>query len=139
MRGDVETWSGRAHCCSGRRRTSWCPPTIRSAVSSRSSSGRWRRWHRRSPRCTPRPAAPRSRRNTSGRRSAIDGRTTRHPGYCISQRLRKRVEEIFDWTKTVGGGRKLRYLGLARNQCWAELTTAAYNLVRMVKLLPAAP
>jgi hypothetical protein len=41
--------------------------------------------------------------NTSGRRSAIDGRTTRHPGYPTSQRLRKRIEECFGWIKTVGG------------------------------------
>ena len=67
-------------------------------------------------------------------RSAIDGRTTRHPGYRVSQRLRKRVEEIFGWVKTVGGGRKLRFIGLARNQMWAELTVAAYNLVRMARL-----
>jgi transposase len=86
--------------------------------------------------CRARQVTPHVARNTSGRRSAIDGRTTRHPGYAISQRIRKRVEEIFGWTKTVGGGRKLRYVGLARNQCWAELTTAAYNLVRMVKLIP---
>ncbi len=71
---------------------------------------------------------------TKGRSSAIDGRTTRHPGYAISQRVRKRVEEIFGWTKTVGGGRKLRYIGVARNQLWADLTVAAYNLVRMAKL-----
>ena len=89
--------------------------------------------------CRERQVTPHVAQNQSGRRSAIDGRTTRHPGYAISQRIRKRVEEIFGWTKAVGGGRKLRYLGLARNQCWAELTTAAYNLVRMVKLLPAAP
>lgn len=88
--------------------------------------------------CRERQVTPHVAQNTSGRRSAIDGRTTRHPGYAISQRIRKRVEEIFGWTKTIGGGRKLRYLGLARNQCWAELTTAAYNLVRLVKLLPAA-
>jgi transposase len=88
--------------------------------------------------CRQRRVTPHVAQNTSGRRSAIDGRTTRHPGYAISQRLRKRVEEIFGWTKTVGGGRKLRCLGLARNQCWAELTTAAYNLVRMVKLIPVA-
>lgn len=69
-----------------------------------------------------------------GRRSAIDGRTTRHPGYRVSQRFRKRVEEIFGWVKTVGGGRKLRFIGLARNQMWAELTVAAYNLVRMAHL-----
>jgi transposase len=88
--------------------------------------------------CRARQVTPHVAQNTSGRRSAIDGRTTRHSGYAISQRIRKRVEEIFGWKKTVGGGRKLRYLGLARNQCWAELTTAAYNLVRMVKLIPAA-
>ena len=88
--------------------------------------------------CRKRQVTPQVAQNTRGRRSAIDGRTTRHPGYALSQRIRKRVEEIFGWTKTVGGGRKLRYLGLARNQAWAEVTTAAYNLVRMVKLLPAA-
>lgn len=81
-----------------------------------------------------RHVTPHVTQNTSGRRSAIDGRTTRHPGYAISQRIRKRVEEIFGWTKTIGGGRKLRYLGLERNQFWAELTTATYNLVRMVRL-----
>jgi transposase len=84
--------------------------------------------------CRDRHITPHVTQNTNGRRSAIDGRTTRHPGYAISQRIRKRVEEIFGWTKTVGGGRKLRYIGLERNQFWAELTTAAYNLVRMAKL-----
>jgi transposase len=73
-------------------------------------------------------------RHTRGRRSAIDARTTRHEGYATSQRRRKRVEEVFGWMKTVAGGRKLRYIGLARNQLWAELTAAAYNLVRMAKL-----
>ena len=77
---------------------------------------------------------PHVAQNTKGRTSAIDGRTTRHPGYAISQRVRKRVEGIFGWTKTVGGGRKLRYIGVARNQMWADLTVAAYNLVRMAKL-----
>ncbi len=64
----------------------------------------------------------------------LDQRTTRHPGYQVSQRVRKRVEEIFGWVKTVGGGRKLRYVGVARNQLWAQLTATAYNLVRMAKL-----
>jgi len=64
----------------------------------------------------------------------LDQRTVRHPGYQVSQRVRKRVEEIFGWIKTVGGGRKLRYTGIERNQLWAELTVAAYNLVRMAKL-----
>lgn len=66
--------------------------------------------------------------------STIDARTTRHPGYAVSQRARKRVEEIFGWVKTVGGGRKLRYIGQRRNRAWAFLTAAAYNLVRMGKL-----
>ena len=68
------------------------------------------------------------------RHSAIDGRTTRHGGYRLSQRVRKRVEEVFGWVKTVGGGRKLRYRGVRRNQMWAELTVAGYNLVRLAKL-----
>ena len=69
--------------------------------------------------------------------SIVDKRTTRHAGYQVSQRIRKRIEEIFGWIKTVGGGRKLRYKGVARNQLWAELTTAAYNLIRMAKLIAA--
>jgi len=71
--------------------------------------------------------------------SVLDKRTTRHMGYQVSQRIRKRIEEIFGWIKTVGGGHKLRYKGVARNQLWAELTTAAYNLVRMAKLMAACP
>jgi transposase len=67
--------------------------------------------------------------------TVLDKRTTRHAGYQLSQRVRKRVEEIFGWIKTVGGGRKLRYKGVERNQLWAEFTTAAYNLVRMAKLV----
>jgi hypothetical protein len=50
--------------------------------------------------------------NTSGRRSAIDGRTTRHPGHAVSQRIPKRVEEAFGWAKTVAGLRKMRHRGL---------------------------
>jgi len=84
--------------------------------------------------CREMRVTPHVAQNTKGRSSAIDGRTTRHPGYAISQRVRKRVEEIFGWTKTVGGGRKLRYIGVARNQMWADLALAAYNLVRMAKL-----
>lgn len=89
--------------------------------------------------CRARQVTPHVAQNTSGRRSAIDERTTRHAGYGISQRIRKRVEEIFGWTKTVGGGRKLRYLGVARNQLWAELTVTAFNLVRMATLAARAP
>jgi transposase len=78
---------------------------------------------------------PHVAQNESGRRSAIDGRTTSWGGYKVSQRKRKRVEEIFGWVKTVGGGRKLRYIGVKRNQLWADFTATAYNLVRMAKLL----
>jgi DDE family transposase len=49
----------------------------------------------------------------------------------VTQRVRKRVEEIFGWVKTVGGGRKLRYIGRERNHQWAVFTAAAYNLVRL--------
>ena len=69
------------------------------------------------------------------KRSALDGRTTRHAGYAASQRARKRVEEVFGWMKTVGGARKLRYKGVGRNGQWFNLLAAAYNLVRMSRLL----
>ena len=74
---------------------------------------------------------------TTRRRSNLDARTTRHPGYAISQRKRKLVEEIFGWMKTVGGLRKTRYRGKRRNRLWAYLNAAAYNLVRLVRLAPA--
>ena len=82
---------------------------------------------------------PHVAQNTSGRRSAIDGRTTRHPGYSVSQRLRKRVEEIFGWMKTVGGFRQTRYRGLDRTGLAGYLVATAYNLVRLVKLLQPSP
>jgi transposase len=88
--------------------------------------------------CRGRRVTPHVAQNDRRRRSAIDGRTTRHPGYAVSQRLRKRVEEVFGWEKTVGGLRKLRYIGRARNELCAMLTAAAYNLVRMAKLEAAA-
>ncbi len=81
---------------------------------------------------------PHVAQNEQGRRSAIDRRTTRHPGYRQSQRRRKRVEEVFGWIKTVGAGGKLRYLGRARNKLWLELTAAAYNLTRLANLEAAA-
>ena len=72
------------------------------------------------------------------RSSAIDGRTTRHPGHEISLRLRKRIEEPFGWMKTVAGGRKLRYRGCRRNRAWFLMTGAAYNLIRIAALDAAA-
>ena len=55
-------------------------------------------------------------------------------GYQTSQRIRKRVEEIFGWIKTVGGLRRSRYLGLERTQAWGCFVAGTYNLVRMAKL-----
>ena len=66
--------------------------------------------------------------------SAIDGRTTRHEGYKISQQKRKRVEEIFGWMKTVGGLRKLRHRGSELVGWMFTFTAAAYNLVRIRNL-----
>jgi len=82
-----------------------------------------------------RGVTPHVAQNTSGRASAIDGRTTRHPGYPVSQRIRKRVEEIFGWMKTVGGFRRTRYRGLDRTGLAGYLVATAYNLIRMAKLL----
>ena len=81
---------------------------------------------------------PHVARNTSRRRSAIDGRTTRHPGYAASQRVRKRIEEAFAWIKTTGGLRKTRHRGTARVGWLFTLTAAACNLVRLPKLLAPA-
>ncbi len=77
---------------------------------------------------------PHVAQNTTNRRSAIDRRTTRHPGYTASQRKRKRVEEPFGWIKTIGGGRKLRHKGTARNRAAFLISAAAYNLIRIAKL-----
>ena len=78
---------------------------------------------------------PHVAQNTSGRRSAIDGRTTRHVGYGISQRLRKRIEEPFGWIKTAAGQRKTRFRGRDKVGWAFAFAAAAYNLVRLPKLL----
>jgi transposase len=78
---------------------------------------------------------PHVAQHTTRRRSAIDARTTRHPGYAISQQKRKRVEEIFGWLKTIGLQRQTRVRGTARVAWMFVFATAAYNLVRMSNLL----
>jgi len=78
---------------------------------------------------------PHVARNTSGRRSAIDRRTTRHPGYAKSQRIRKRIEEAFGWIKTVAGLRKTKLRGLPKVDWSFTFAAAAYNLVRAPKLI----
>ena len=72
------------------------------------------------------------------RRSAVDGRTTRHAGYKVSQIIRKRIEEVFGWTKSAAGFRKTRHRGLARVGWQFTFTLAAYNLIRLPKLLAAS-
>ena len=78
---------------------------------------------------------PHVSQSTNGRRSAIDGRTTRHAGYAISLRFRKRIEEVFGWIKTVGGLRKTRHRGTDRVGWMFTFVAAGYNLVRIPKLL----
>ena len=81
---------------------------------------------------------PHVAQHTNGRRSAIDRRTTRHAGYAVSQRIRKRIEEAFGWIKTVGGLRQTRHRGTERVGWMFTLTAAAYNLMRIRTLLAAA-
>lgn len=72
------------------------------------------------------------------RSSAVDGRTTRHATYAASQKVRKRIEQIFGWLKTVAGLRKTRFRGRARTEAYALMAGAAYNLLRVAKLRGAS-
>ena len=81
---------------------------------------------------------PHVAQNTTHRASAIDRRTSRHPGYAVSQRRRKRVEEIFGWLKTVGLMRKTRHRGTRRVDWTFTFALAVYNLVR-IRNLTAQP
>jgi len=84
--------------------------------------------------CRESKITPHVAQNDSNRRSAIDGRTTHHDGYAVSQRKRKRVEEVFGWMKTVAQQRKTRFRGLDRVGWMFTFAAAAYNLVRMRNL-----
>jgi transposase len=81
---------------------------------------------------------PHVAQHTTNRASAIDGRTTRHSGYAMSQQKRKRVEEVFGWLKTVGLLRKVKLRGVQRVGWLFTFAAAAYNLVRMRNLVEAA-
>ena len=70
--------------------------------------------------------------------SAIDGRTTSHEGYAVSIKIRKRIEEVFGWTKTVGMMRKIKVRGLAKVGLLFKLNAVAYNLVRMGHIMKEA-
>lgn len=87
--------------------------------------------------CRARGLTPHVAQNDSNRRSAIDARTTRHPGYRLSSIKRKRIEEPFGWIKTIGGLRKTRHRGRGLVEWFFVLTAAAYNLVRIPKILAA--
>ena len=82
---------------------------------------------------------PHVAQNDTNRSSAIDDRTTRHEGYKVSLKVRKRIEETFGWIKTVGNLRKTRHRGVEKVDYYFTLTAAAYNLVRMRNLDVAAP
>ena len=68
----------------------------------------------------------------------MDGRTTRHAGYAVSQRIRKRIEEIFGWVKAQAGLRKVKVRGREKAEAVFTFAIAAYNLIRLPKLLAAA-
>ncbi len=80
---------------------------------------------------------PHEAQNTSGRWSALDGRTTRHAGYAVSQRIRKRIEEAFGWIKTIAGQEKTKFRGRERVGWAFTFAAAAYNLTRLPKLMAA--
>ena len=88
-------------------------------------------------RCRELAVTPHVAQNMTNRASRIDGRTTRHPGYGVSQRCRKRVEEVFGWMKTVGLMRKTRHRGRPKVGWTFTFTAAAYNLVRIRNLMVA--
>ena len=87
--------------------------------------------------CRERGCTPHVSQNDTNRRSAIDARTTRHPGYRLSTIQRKRIEEPFGWMKTVGGLRKTRHRGRLLVEWFFVFTAAAYNLIRIPKILAA--
>ena len=80
---------------------------------------------------------PHVARNTNGRTSAIDARTTRHAGYAISQRIRKKIEEDFGRMKIVAGQEQTKFRGRERVGWAFTFAAAAYNLVRLPKLMAA--
>jgi hypothetical protein len=73
------------------------------------------------------------------RKTAIDGRTTRHAGYAVSRRCRKRIEEVFGWIKSSAGQAKTKFRGVDRVRSQFTLALAAYNLIRLPRLLAEVP
>jgi transposase len=87
--------------------------------------------------CRERDIAPHVACKNNTNIAGLDGRTIAKSGYQTSQRIRKRVEEIFGWIKTVGGLRRSRYRGLERTQAWGYFVAGTYNLVRLTRLSQA--
>lgn len=86
--------------------------------------------------CRRRGITPHVAQHTVRRTSAVDGRTTRWPGYAVSQIKRRLIEQTLGWIKTVGGLRRSRYRGIAKTQLYASVSAATYNLLRIARLLP---
>ena len=84
--------------------------------------------------CRERQISPHAACKDQGQVAGLDGRTTDRAGYLTSQRIRKRVEEIFGWMKTVGGLRRTSYRGVERTQAWAYFVAGTYNLLRITNL-----
>ena len=80
-------------------------------------------------------ATPHVAQNTNGRTSAVDRHTTRHVGYAVSQRIRKRIEEAFGWMRMIGGQEKTKFRGRDRVSWAFTFAAAAYNLARLPKLI----
>ena len=89
--------------------------------------------------CRHRQIAPHVAEMKGRKTPGLDRRTTQQDSYALSQKKRKRVEEIFGWMKTIGGLRRSRYIGIERTGLWAHLVGAAYNLVRMARLALGPP
>lgn len=85
-------------------------------------------------RCRERRVTPHIAQNLSGRRSAIDRRTTHHPGYRLSSTARLLIEKVFGWAKTIGGFRRTRFRGKRRTRAAGLMVMAAFNLLRITKL-----
>ena len=86
--------------------------------------------------CRRRGITPHLAQHTVRRSSAVDGRTTRWPGYSVSQIKRRLIEQTLGWVKTVAGLRRTRYRGISKTQLYASMSAAAYNLLRIARLLP---
>jgi transposase len=89
--------------------------------------------------CRQRQIAPHVAEMKGRKTPGLDRRTTQQDSYALSQKKRKRVEEIFGWMKTIGGLRRSRFIGIERTGLWAYLVGAAYNLVRMARLALGPP